>query len=90
VLVEAIMSGMTVEEARNSFDRLLEMAKHGSVVLRDGEHEVAIVMSMSEYAVCRRWLAIQARNELAADAAANGLTEEILSEILTGNLESKR
>jgi len=44
---------------------------------------------MSEYAVYCRWLAIQARNELAADAAAIGLTEEILAEILSDDPESK-
>jgi hypothetical protein len=75
---------MTVEEARESFDRLLEIAKYESVILRDGEREVAVTIPMSEYALYCRWLVIQARNELAADAATNGLTEEILSEILTG------
>jgi hypothetical protein len=73
---------MTVEEARNSFDRLLEVAKCESVVLRDGEHKVAVVIPMSEYTMYCRWLAVKARKELAADAAANGLTEEILAEIL--------
>jgi hypothetical protein len=83
------MQSMTVEEARESFDRLLEMAKCESLVLRDGEREVAVAIPMSGYAVYCRWLTIQARNELVANAAANGLTEEILAEILTNDPEAK-
>jgi hypothetical protein len=64
------MQSMTAEEARESFDRLLEMAKHESVILRDGDHEVAVTVPMSEHPLYCRWLAIQARDELAADAAA--------------------
>jgi hypothetical protein len=66
------MQSMTVEKARESFDRLLEMAKYETVTLRDGDHEVAVAIPMSEYALFCRWL-----------------TEEILAEILTGDLETK-
>jgi hypothetical protein len=50
------MQSMTVEEARESFDRLLEMAKCESLVLRDGEREIAVAIPMSGYAVYCRWL----------------------------------
>ena len=79
------MRSMTVKEARDSFDRMLETAKREGVILRDDTADVAMVLSPEEYARFRQWRAEgleKARHELAAEAAANGLTEEKLAEIL--------
>jgi hypothetical protein len=76
---------MTVKEARDSFDRMLEMAKRERVVLRDEGRDVAAVVSPADAEMIRRAKAlavIKARNELANDARDRGLTEEILAEIL--------
>lgn len=39
------MRAMTVKEARESFDRMLEMANREGVVLRDHEGDVAMILS---------------------------------------------
>lgn len=76
---------MTVKEARDSFDRMLETAKREGVVLREGGKDVAAVVSAADADLIRRAKAlavIKARDEFAADAHAKGLTEDILAEIL--------
>ncbi len=76
---------MTVKEAKASFDRMLEAAKHEGVVLRDDGKDVATIIPSREYALFRQWQVdglLKARDELAAEAAANGLTEEKLAELL--------
>jgi antitoxin (DNA-binding transcriptional repressor) of toxin-antitoxin stability system len=79
------MRSMTVQEARDSFDRMLETAKRERVVLSDGGKDVAAVVSVTDAEMIRRAKAlavIKARNELADDAQKKGLTERILTEIL--------
>lgn len=79
------MRSMTVKEARDSFDRMLEAAKREGVVLRDGDKDVAAVVSATDAEMIRRAkaiAAIKARDELADDAQAKGLTEQILVEIM--------
>ena len=79
------MRSMTVKEARDSFDIMLETGKREGVVLRDGGQDVAAVVSAADADLIRRAKAIaviRARDELAADARAKGLTEAILAEIL--------
>ena len=79
------MRSMTVQEARDSFDRMLETAKREGVVLSDGGKDVAAVVSVTDAEMIRRAKAlavIKARNELADDAQKKGLTEQILTEIL--------
>ena len=80
------MRAMTVKEARDSFDRMLEMAKREGVVLRDEGRDVAAVVSPADAEMIRRAKAlavVKARDDLAEDARDKGLTEEILVEILT-------
>lgn len=79
------MRSMTVKEARDSFDRMLDAAKREGVVLREGGKDVAAVVSPTDAEMIRRAKAlavIEARNELADDAKTKGLTEQILVEIL--------
>jgi len=79
------MRSMTVKEARDSFDRMLETAKREGVVLRDRGLDVAAVVSAADAEMIRRakaLAAIEARDELATDAQKRGLTERILNEIL--------
>jgi len=79
------MRTTTVKEARDSFDRMLETAKQEGVVLREGDKDVAAVVSASDAEMIRRakaLAAIKAHDELAAGARSKGLTEDLLAEIL--------
>lgn len=80
------MRSMTVKEARDAFDSMLETARREGVVLRDGDKaDVAMVLPPEEYARFRKWRTaelLSVMDELAAEAAANGLTEEKLAELL--------
>ncbi len=79
------MRSMTVKEAKASFDRMLEAAKREGVVLRDDGKDVAAIVSSREYALFHKWRGdrlLKAMDELAAQAASNGLTEEKLAELL--------
>ena len=79
------MRSMTVKEARDSFDRMLETAKREGVVLREGKATVAAVVSSEEYERFRQWRVeglMKVMDEIATQAAANGLTEEKLAELL--------
>lgn len=79
------MRSMTVKEAKASFDRMLEAAKREGVVLRDDGKDVATIVPSREYALFRQWRVdglLKVMDELAAEAAANGLTEEKLAELL--------
>ena len=79
------MRSMTVKEARDAFDSMLETAKREGLVLREDAADVAMVLSPDEYARFRKWRTaelLSVMDELAAEAAANGLTEEKLAELL--------
>jgi hypothetical protein len=79
------MRTMTLEEAKDAFERLAEMAKREGVMLREGSSDVLAVISADEYARFRQWQVdglLEVMDKVAAEAAANGLTEEKLAELL--------
>ncbi|MBM3648775.1 MAG: prevent-host-death protein [Alphaproteobacteria bacterium] len=79
------MRSMTVKEARDSFDRMLEAARREGVVLRDGRIDAAVVVFPEEYARLRQGRAERlpkAMDKIAAEATTSGLTEEELVELL--------
>ena len=76
---------MTVKEARDAFDRMLETAQREGVVLRDGKADVAAIVSPLEYERFRQWRVdglLGAMDRVAEEAAANGLTDKRLEELL--------
>ncbi len=80
-MVEVISSA----EAQNNFGALLDKVQRTPVIIQRHKRDCAMMMSMEEYIDCR--LAKNARllnaaEKLGRTAQANGLTPEILAEIL--------
>lgn len=82
------MKTVAATEAKNRLGALLDEAQREPIVIRRQDRDIAVVMSMADYERLRTGN-IQAfldlRNDIATQAAANGLTDERLSELLTGD-----
>jgi antitoxin YefM len=72
-------------EAKNRLGAILDDAQREPIVIRRQDRDIAVVLSMADYERLRTGN-IQAfldlRNQIAAEAAANGLTDERLNELL--------
>lgn len=80
------MKTVAATEAKNRLGAILDDAQREPVVIRRQDRDIAVVISMAEYERLRSGNVqafLDLRNEAAAQAAANGLTEERLAEILT-------
>jgi prevent-host-death family protein len=80
------MKTIAATEASSRLGSILDAAQREPVVIRKEDRDVAVVLSMSEYERMRTGNAqafLDLRNEIAAQAAANGLTEERLADLLT-------
>jgi prevent-host-death family protein len=79
------MKTIAATEAKQRFAALLDEAQKGPVVIRRQNRDVAVMISPESYQRLRQYnLAELTRlgDELAREAQANGLTEEILANIL--------
>jgi prevent-host-death family protein len=82
------MKTVTATDARIRLDVILDEAQREPVVIRSEDRDVAVVLSMAEYERLRTGNVqafLDLRNEIAAAAAARGLTDERLAEILSGD-----
>lgn len=72
-------------EARARFETVLAESQRAPVVIRDQDHDVAVLLSTADYERLRGG-SVQAflnlRNEVAREAGAAGLTQERLSDLL--------
>lgn len=79
------MKRVQATEAKNRLGAILDDAQREPVVIRRQDRDVAVVLSMADYERLRTGN-IQAfldlRNQVAAEAAASGLTQERLNELL--------
>jgi prevent-host-death family protein len=79
------MKTVPATEAKNRLGAILDAAQREPIVIRRQDRDIAVVLSMADYERLRSGN-IQAfldlRNQVAAEAAANGLTEERLNELL--------
>lgn len=79
------MKTVPATEAKNRLGAILDDAQREPIVIRRQNRDIAVVLSMADYERLRSGN-IQAfldlRNQVAAEAAANGLTEERLNELL--------
>ena len=80
-----LMTEISATQAKQQFAALLDAAQRGPVRIKRHDREVAVLISAEEYEkmVRDRWREFDRLSALAsAEAQANGLTEEILQEIL--------
>jgi prevent-host-death family protein len=80
------MKSVPATEAKNRLGAILDEAQREPIVIRRQDRDIAVVLSMADYERLRTGN-IQAfldlRNEVAAQAAASGLTEKRLAKLLT-------
>ena len=82
------MKTVAATEAKNRLGAILDDAQREPVVIRRQDRDVAVVMSMAEYERLRTGNVrafLELRNEVAAQAAARGLTDQRLADLLTGD-----
>jgi len=79
------MKTVPATEAKNRLGAILDDAQREPIVIRRQDRDIAVVLSMADYERLRSGN-IQAfldlRDQVANEAAANGLTEERLNELL--------
>jgi len=79
------MKTVPATEAKNRLGAILDDAQREPIVIRRQDRDIAVVLSMADYERLRSGN-IQAfldlRDQVAAEAASNGLTEERLNELL--------
>jgi prevent-host-death family protein len=72
-------------EAKNRLGAILDDAQREPVVIRRQDRDIAVVLSMAEYERLRSGniqAFLQLRKQVADEAAANGLTDDRLNELL--------
>ena len=79
------MKKVAATEAKNRLGAILDAAQREPIVIRRQDRDIAVVLSMADYDRLRSANArafLDLRNEVAAAAAAAGLTDERLTELL--------
>ncbi len=82
------MKTVAATAAKNRFGAILDDAQREPVVIRRQDRDVAVVISVAEYERLRAGNVrafLELRNEVAAQAAERGLTDQRLAELLTGD-----
>src|SRR6059058_5834753 len=79
------LASVAATEAKNRLGAILDDAQREPVVIRRQDRDIAVVLSMADYERLRSGniqAFLELRNQVAAEAAANGLTEKRLNELL--------
>lgn len=79
------MKTIPATEAKNRLGAILDAAQREPIVIRRQDRDIAVVLSMADYERLRSAniaALLELRDEVAAEAAAAGLTEERLAELL--------
>ncbi len=79
------MKTIPATEAKNRLGAVLDAAQREPIVIRRQDRDIAVLLSMADYERLRSAnvaALLELRDEVAAEAAAAGLTEERLAELL--------
>jgi prevent-host-death family protein len=79
------MKTVPATEAKNRLGAILDDAQREPIVIRRQDRDIAVVLSMADYERLRTGniqAFLELRNQIAADAAANGLTDDRLNDLL--------
>lgn len=80
------MKTIPATQAKNRLGAVLDAAQREPVVIRRQDRDVAVILSMADYERMRSAnirAVLELRDEVAAEAAAAGLTEERLAQLLS-------
>ena len=81
------MKTVAATEAKNRLGAILDDAQHEPVVIRRQDRDVAVLLSMADYERLRAGnirAFLDLRKQIAAEAAAKGLSGKRLAALLTG------
>ncbi len=79
------MKKVAATEAKNRLGALIDDAQHEPVVIQRQERDVAVILSMAQFERMRSGnirAFLELRDDIAAEAKRNGLTEEKLTALL--------
>lgn len=79
------MKTIPATEAKNRLGAILDAAQREPIVIRRQDRDIAVLLSMADYEHLRSAniaALLELRDEVAAEAATAGLTEERLAELL--------
>jgi len=82
------VKSVAATEAKNRLGAILDDAQREPIVIRRQDRDIAVVISMADYERLRSGNVrafLDLRKEVAAEAAAKGLTDERLGELLTAD-----
>jgi prevent-host-death family protein len=86
-----VIKYLSSREAQNNFGELLDKVQQSPIIIRRYGRDSAVVMSIDEFNEYRQWRVQRLKTlvkDINKEARENGLTDEILEQILASDDES--